>query len=90
MRTILLAGVVLALSACGGGETANDANVLVDDNLMMDSNLMVDPNMSVDAMNGMGANGAMGGAGAVDSNTQNMMEKDAATNDPDTNLANGL
>lgn len=85
MRTILLAGVALALSACGGGaETANDTNMLMDDNMMMDQNMMVDPNMSVDAMNGMGANGM------VDSNTANLMEKDATTNDADTNLANGL
>lgn len=85
MRTILLAGLALALSACGGGsDTAEDSNVLAGDNLLMDQNLMVDPNLSVDGMNGMGANSA------VDSNTQNMMQKDAATNDPDTNLANGL
>lgn len=85
MRTILLAGVALALSACGGGaDSTNEANVLADDNLMMDQNLMVDPNLSVDGMNAVGANTAM------DSNTQNMMQKDATTNDPDTNLANGL
>lgn len=87
MRTILLAGVALALSACGGGsETANETNMLMEDNMIMDQNMMVDPNLSVDAMNGMGA----GANGAVDSNTANLMEKDAATNDADTNLANGL
>jgi hypothetical protein len=26
----------------------------------------------------------------MDANTQNMMMKDATTNDPDTNLANGM
>jgi hypothetical protein len=36
-------------------------------------------------------NGAMtGGNGAMDANTQNMMMQDANTNDPDTNLANGM
>ena len=85
MRTILLAGVMLALSACGSdGDSASDANVLAADNLIMDENLLVDPNASVDAMANTGANSA------VDANNQNMMAKDAVTNDPDTNLANGL
>jgi hypothetical protein len=83
MRRILLAGVVLAISACSGGgsgNNANDANALAADNTLFDQNMMLDQN----AMNGMDANGA------VDANTQNLMEKDATTHDPDTNLANGL
>ena len=85
MRTILLAGVALALSACGGGETAaNEANALSADNMLMDENLMLDPNASVDGATTLDANGS------VNSSTQNLMEKDATTNDPDTNLANGL
>ena len=85
MRAILLAGVALALSACGGGETAaNDSNALMADNILMDDNLMLDANASLNGTTGLDANGA------VDPATQNLMEKDAATNDPDTNLANGL
>ncbi|HEX9948057.1 MAG TPA: hypothetical protein VGA98_11000 [Allosphingosinicella sp.] len=98
MRAILVAGVALALSACGGSggdPAANEANALGADNMMMDENLMLDPNMSMNGATGMegsmGGNDAMGGGnGAMDANTQNMMQKDAATNDPDTNLANGL
>lgn len=86
MRMIALAAVALALSACGsdGGDTAaNDANALGTDNLMMDDNLLLDSNLSINGT-GLDANGA------VDSNTANMMMKDATTNDADTNLANGL
>ena len=87
MRTIALAATMaLALSACGGtsDSTGNEANALGTDNMLMDENLMMDPNASA------------GGAMPVDANnsadpaTQNMMAKDARTNDPDTNLANGL
>ena len=91
MRMILLASAALALSACGGGGSeGNDANALagdnmmMDQNMMMDGNMMMDPNMSANGMTGMDANGAM------DANAQNMMAQDAATNDPDTNLANGI
>ena len=97
MRMILLAGAALALAACGGGNdtAANDANALGNDNMMMDPN-MLDANSGMtgmDGMNGMNGMDAMNGAGAngsVDAGTANMMAKDAATNDPDTNLANGL
>ena len=87
MRTILLAGVALALAACGSGgsETAaNEANALSADNMLMDENLMLDPNASIDGATTLDANGS------VNASTQNLMEKDATTNDPDTNLANGL
>ena len=85
MRTILLAGVALALSACGSGGSETAANdALSADNMLMDENLMLDPNASVDGTTNLDANGA------VNSTTQNLMEKDAVTNDPDTNLANGL
>ena len=87
MRTILLAGVALALSACGGGgsETAaNDANAMMADNMLMDENLMLDANGSLNGTTAVDANGS------VNSSTRNLMEKDAVTNDPDTNLANGL
>ena len=84
MRMIALAAAALALSACGGGDSgtaADDANALGTDNLLMDDNLLLDTNTG---MNGLDANAS------VDSNTQNMMMKDATTNDADTNLANGL
>jgi hypothetical protein len=85
MRIIALAGLALALSACsGGGEKADDANALGADNMMMDGNLMMDDNASMNAMGGMEANGSANGS------TANMMMQDAATNDSDTNLANGL
>jgi hypothetical protein len=85
MRMIALAAVALALSACGGGDkAADDANTLATDNLMMDENLMFDSNASMNGMGGMDANASTNGA------TENMMMKDAATNDADTNLANGL
>ena len=99
MRLMILAGAVLALSACGGGETEAN-NTMGADNMMM-SDPMMDPNMAIDA-NGMnmggdmggnmagGMNGAAGAAGAAGGDAQNMMAQDANTNDPDTNLANGL
>jgi hypothetical protein len=86
MRVIWLAGVALALSACGGGgETAaNDSNAIMADNMLMDENLMLDPNASINGTTGLDANAS------ANATTQNLMEKDATTNDPDTNLANGL
>jgi hypothetical protein len=89
---ILAGAAVLTLSACGGGSEANDANAMGADNTMM-IDPMMDPNTTMDqnAMNAAGTMGANGGAnGMVDANTQNMMQRDATTNDPDTNLANGL
>jgi hypothetical protein len=87
MRMIALAGLALALSACGGGgETAaNDSgNVLPADNMMMDPNMMMDSNMSMNGATTLDSNMAAG------ANTQEMMANDAASNDADTNLANGL
>lgn len=96
MRAIILAGAaVLTLSACGGsGSEANDANAMGTANTMA-IDPMMDPNMTNMTLDGnamggtgMGANG--GANGMTDANTQNMMQRDANTNDPDTNLANGL
>ena len=90
MRMIALAAVALALSACGSGESgtsADGANALTTDNLMMDDNLMLDANAS---MNGMGGAGGMDANASTNASTENMMMKDATTNDPDTNLANGM
>jgi hypothetical protein len=85
MRTIALAAVALALSACGGDSGGSDeANTLAADNLMVDDNLLLDTNASMNGMGGMDANASTNAA------TENLMQKDATTNDPDTNLANGL
>ena len=85
MRMTALAALALALSACGGGDTtANDANALSADNMLMDENLMLDPNASINGTTSLDANAS------VNASTQNLMEKDATTHDPDTNLANGL
>ena len=89
MRMILVAGAALALSACGGGGSeANQANSAALDNMTFDQNLMMDQGLGGDA--NMAMNGAAGMGNAMDPNTQNMMRQDATTNDPDTNLANGL
>ena len=85
MRMILLAGAVLALSACGGG--GDNANTTTAADNGMDANMTaMDPSMTVDQ------NGAMMGTtnGTVDANTQDLMNQDATTHDADTNLANGL
>ncbi|HYJ84258.1 MAG TPA: hypothetical protein VEW26_15610 [Allosphingosinicella sp.] len=83
MRIIALAGLALALSACGGDRSAEEAN-LAADNLIVDDNLLLDSNAALNSAAGVDANGA------VDSDTANLMAKDAVTNDADTNLANGL
>ena len=93
MRTIALAAVALALSACGGNDSAQDANALGTENLMVDDNLMMDSNAMLDAnasMNGMGEAGGMDANASTNASTENMMMQDATTNDADTNLANGL
>jgi hypothetical protein len=100
MRTTLIIGAALALSACGsnGGNTAaNDANMAASGNMAMDpmmndtGNMAMDPmmnggNMAMDPM----MNGGNMTGNAVDPATQNMMKQDMKTNDPDTNLANGM
>ncbi len=88
MRNIALAATAataLALSACGSGDnaTSDGANVLATDNLMMDDPLM-DANASMNGLGGMDSNASTNAA------TENMMIRDATTNDPDTNLANGI
>ncbi|HEX8626402.1 MAG TPA: hypothetical protein VF782_15170 [Allosphingosinicella sp.] len=86
MRMIALAAAALALSACGGDSGKSDeANALATDNLMMDDNMMMGDNASMNGMGGMDANAS------TDAAAENaLMQKDAVTNDADTNLANGL
>ena len=78
MRALLLvAAATLALSACSrDADEAEEANALTADNMAVDENL---------ALNGMNAD-----VNALDPATQNMINQDLNTNDPDTNLANGM
>jgi len=94
---ILVAGAALSLSACGGNSSTNDANTMATDNMMMDSgNLSTDQNMMMDSnMSNMGMDSNM--SGGMDANMatnatteNNMMAQDRNTNDPDTNIANGM
>lgn len=75
---LLIACAALGVSACGDGNDADDANMTADANMMMEENMAMDPTMNADANM------------AVDPATENMMNADMATNDADTNLANGL
>jgi hypothetical protein len=90
MRKILLAGVVLALSACGGGNkssnsaNASGTNMTGADSMSMNQPMTADQNSALNSVNSAAADGS------IDSNTQNAMMKDATTHDADTNLANGM
>ena len=82
---ILVAGAALSLAACGGNraETENaDANLMVADNMSMDANMT---SMDANMMGGADANMMTNGMTEA-----NMMANDMNTNDPDTNLANGM
>ena len=76
---ILLAGAALSLTACGGeaDDAANDVDTLQVNNLVVD-NATVGTDMNMDANMSM------------NSDTHNAMMNDLATNDADTNLANGM
>lgn len=91
MRIVLMIScAALALGACGKSDNsaANaDMNAMATDNMMMDQN-MTDQNMMVDGNAAMP--GGMDGNMATNSSTENAMMKDMNTNDPDTNLANGM
>ena len=82
---ILAAGAVLALSACGSNNEANQTdlsvNNLVVEDLSNGSDTMM---MNGGDMNAMDMN-SMNGA-----ETANAIATDMNTNDPDTNLANGM
>ena len=83
MRLILLAGLSLAVAACGGERT--DANEAADANVLEVENVTI-------VENGMTMNGAAGldGNATTTSDTDNMLMNDLTSNDADTNLANGL
>ena len=85
MRTILLiGGAALALSACGSNNESSDANTLAVDNMLVDDSASANAMLEGD-VNALGAENGM-----MDANTANAVAQDLNTNDPDTNLANGL
>lgn len=87
MQTAALAAA-LTLAACGsGGE--NQTNQMAGENAAMDNLSAGDP-AAMNAMNAVDANMTMDANMATDANTENAMMNDLKTNDPDTNLANGL
>ena len=106
IHTFVAAAGFVALAACGGGgaeenNMATDANLLVTDpaldpgltndmNMTTDMNGM-DMNMDMNAtdMNMMDANMTMNGTD-MNMTEANMMANDMMTNNPDTNLANGM
>ena len=82
MRSIILiAGAALALSACGSNSSeSTDANTLEVNTLVVDDGALANGDLNaVSTENGM-----------IDANTANAVQQDLNTNDPDTNLANGL
>ena len=85
MHTAALAAA-LTLAACGGD---NQANQTAGENAAMDNLAVSDP-AAMNAMNTMDANMAMDANMTMDANTHNAMMNDMKTNDPDTNLANGM
>ena len=91
MRAVfLIAGAALTLSACGGGGNEGEGNTLVANNLVVDGNADADAAANLDANLDANLGASATGNAAVDANTQNAMAKDLTTNEPDTNLANGL
>lgn len=98
MRIILLAGLALAVTACGGGsDKANTSGANTTTTTTTTNEMSMDQGMGMNQGMGMDQNGAMGtgmtnmgGNMSMDANTQNMMKQDMKTNDPDTNLANGM
>ena len=81
---ILAAGAVLALSACGSNDEANQTDLSVNNLVVEDLSNGSDTMMMNGDMNAMDMN-AMN-----DADTANAMATDMNTNDPDTNLANGM
>lgn len=93
MRTLIFASATaLMLAACGGASDTNMTNDMTTDmnsgTMTVDNGMMGSDMNAADPMAGnMDAN--MGG-NMADPNSQNMMNQDMNTNDPDTNLANGM
>ena len=82
MRSIfLIAGAALALSACGSNNSeSTEANTLEVNTLVVDDGALANGDLNaVGTENGM-----------IDANTANAVQQDLNTNDPDTNLSNGL
>lgn len=96
MRVLFfVAGAALTLAACGGTESTTNTsttgtNMMASDPMMMNGS---DPMMGGTMGNTMGGDmgNTMGGnMMGADPATQNAMRQDMNTNDPDTNLANGM
>jgi len=87
ISTTLIAALGLASLAACGTRADDDAAANMDAN--MDANMMVTDNMDMNMDANMAANGAMNAADGMNA-TENAMAKDMNTNDPDTNLANGM
>jgi len=81
MRVLILAaGAAFALSACGGGNDTNNADMTAgttDLNAGMTDMNATDMNATVNPADGMNA-------------TENAVVNDLTTNDADANLANGM
>ena len=84
MRSIIVvAGAMLALSACGSNN--EEANTLAVNNLVVEDlsngsdTMMMNGDMNAMDMNSMNS-----------AETANALATDMNTNDPDTNLANGM
>lgn len=91
MRSLILVAATLALSACGDSRSTSNTSTTGANTMMSDSMMMMngsDPMMGGGMGNSMG--GTMGNGMGVDPATQNAMRQDMNTNDPDTNLANGM
>lgn len=85
--TLIAALGLVSLAACGS-RADDDAAVNMDAN--MDTDMMVTDNMGMTTDANMADNGMMmNGADGMNA-TENAMATDMNTNDPDTNLANGM
>ncbi len=87
MQSAVLAAA-LTLAACGGG--GSEANGTATENLALDNAMASDPTAMNGAV-GVDVNAMMdANASANASDTANAVAADMNTNDPDTNLANGM
>ncbi len=83
--TLLAAFGLAALAGCDSRADDNAATMDVN----MDANMAITDNMGMATDANMAANGAMNPADGMNA-TENAMATDMNTNDPDTNLANGM
>jgi hypothetical protein len=87
VRMIMMGSLALALAACSGGGSGSgegEANAGGAMNMGSDPNMTVDQPGEVDELLNLEADES------ADPVVENRMEQESSTNDPDTNLANGL